>query len=469
MQIFGLSITRTKAAPPTATLAPVSGRGWWPIIRESFAGAWQRNVEIRVADVLSYSTLWSCVTLIAQDIGKLWLLLVERDEDGILTETESAAFSPVLRKPNRYQTRNKFIEQWIYSLLLHGNTYVLKQRDQRGVVVADYILDPQRVTVLVAPDGSVFYQISKDNLSGVAEDLVVPAREIIHDRINTVYHPLIGISPIHACGLAALQGLKIQQNSEQFFANQSQPGGILMAPTPISPETAERLERAWNTNFSGPNAGRIAVVGDGMTYQPMSISARDAQLIDQLRLSSEMVCSCFHVPPYKVGVGPMPTYNNIQALNTEYYGQALQSLIENIESLLKEGHELPNPFEVKFDLDALLRMDTATLTASVKDAIAGGFMTPNEGRKKFDLKPVEGGDTPYLQQQQFSLAALNRRDQAALPPPTDPMMPVKFLLAMNQPAEPDNHTLREKSIDQLAAELMPIIVQKAAAEHFYGA
>ena len=54
--------------------------------------------------------IYSCVTLIAADIGKLTLRLVQQDDDGIWTDATSAAFSPVLRKPNRYQTINKFVE-----------------------------------------------------------------------------------------------------------------------------------------------------------------------------------------------------------------------------------------------------------------------------------------------------------------------------------------------------------------------
>jgi phage portal protein BeeE len=38
----------------------------------------------------------------------------------------------VLRKPNHYQTINKFIENWILSKLMNGNTFVLLQRDNRG-------------------------------------------------------------------------------------------------------------------------------------------------------------------------------------------------------------------------------------------------------------------------------------------------------------------------------------------------
>ena len=48
--------------------------------------------------------------------------------------------------------------------------------------------------------------------------MVVPASEIIHDRMQALYHPLIGVSPISACGLSALQGLNIQKNSVALFS-----------------------------------------------------------------------------------------------------------------------------------------------------------------------------------------------------------------------------------------------------------
>ena len=411
-------------------LQAVSGSsGWWPLIRESFAGAWQQNVEVRFADVTSHHAVFSCVTLIAQDIGKLRPRIVELLSTGIWKEVPSAAFSPVLRKPNRYQNRIKFIEQWICSKLLHGNTYVLKERDNRGVVVRLYILDPTRVQVSVAPDGAVYYQLSQDNLTGVPSMVTVPASEIIHDTMVTLFHPLVGISPIYACGLAAVQGLKIQNHSAKFFENGARPSGVLTAPGAIGQETANRLKEYWDANYGGANAGKVAVLGDGLTYEKMVMSSVDSQLISQLQWSAETVCGCFHVPAYKINVGPMPPYNNIAALDQQYYSQCLQSLIESLELCLDEGLGLDSPKDgktlgVDLDLTGLVRMDPATRYASYKDAIGAGWMKPNEARAGEDMEPVEGGDTPYLQVQNYSLAALGKRDQddpfPKAPPPAPP-------------------------------------------------
>ena len=90
---------------------------------------------------------------------------------------------------------------------------------------------------------------------------------------------------------------------------------------------------------------------------------------------------------------------------------ALQAHIESIELCLDEGLALAPDTRTELDEGVLLRMDAATRFKTYSDAIGGGWMAPNEARRREGLPPVEGGDTPYLQQQNFSLSALARRDQ----------------------------------------------------------
>ncbi len=432
MELFGYELARARPVSldletKALQLRPVSSTGsWWPVIHESFTGAWQKNVTVQLEDVLAHPTVFACYTLIANDIAKMGLWLVEGDANAIWSRIESPAFSPVLRKPNRYQNRIQFIKQWLISKLTRGNTYVLKERDRRDVVVALYILDPSRVVPLVTPDGAVYYELKRDDLSGLgAEQVVVPAREIIHDRMYPIYHPLVGMGPLIASGVAAMLGLKIQTNSTQFFTNGSNPGGVLTAPGAISNETAARLKAYWDSAYTGENVGKVAVLGDGLKYEPMSVTPVDAQLTEQWRSASEAICSTFHVPKFMAGVGDFPPYANIEAVNVQYYSQCLQDLIEELELCLDEGlglgPQFGNPYGVEFDIDDLLRMDSATAMTTITAGVTGGVLAPNEGRRKLNQKPVGGGDTPYLQQQMYSLEALNRRDVAA-PPPLTPLL-----------------------------------------------
>lgn len=455
---FGFEIGRQRApvsigqnitiggAPASAS----SGSGWFSIISEPFTGAWQRNISYRRETVLAYSAVWGCVNLITGDISKMVIDLVESDKDDIWTKIKISAFSPVLKKPNRYQNRIKFIESWLLSKLIHGNTYILKERDDRNVVVALYVLDPLRTKVLVTEDGGVYYQVSADNLAGIDDSTVtIPASEIIHDRGPCIFHPLVGVSALYACGLAAIQGMSIIESQARFFKNGSQPSGVLTAPGEIDDPTAERFKRQWEQKFMGPeNTGRIAVLGNGLTYNRLSMSAVDSQLIEQLKWSAETVCSAFLVPPYKIGIGQIPGNNNIEALDQQYYSQCLQIHIEGIELCLNEGLGLSElkgrEVSTQFDLDGLIRMDSKTKIEVALSKLKGLFTT-NEVRKEFDKKPVAGGNTIWMQQQNYSLEALAKRDASDDPFGTNkpPSAPV--------PANDDDSsskTEEEKSIEE---------------------
>jgi HK97 family phage portal protein len=438
MKILGFNITRTPTQAvsmpagsaaseqknvPAPAVPVFENRGGWFRIFESFKGAWQKGVTVDYQSILTYHAIFACITLIASDIAKLMVRLVQIDADGIWSEVTNAAFSPVLAKPNHYQNRIQFWETWILSKLIRGNTYVLKERDKRNVVVALYVLNPDRVRTLVAADGGVYYSLRTDYLANVGEIVTVPASEIIHDRWNCLYHPLVGISPLVACGIAAMQGMAIQTNQTNFFNNKSMPGGMLIAPGAISNETAERLKTNCQDNFTGENAGNIAVLGDGLKYEPIAFTSAEMQMIDQLKWTAEVACSVFHVPPYKVGVGDTPVRTTVESLNLEYYAQALQRPIEDAELCMDEGLALPANLGTEFDTDNLLRMDSTTLVGFIKESVGAGVMKPNEGRKRLNLKPVPGGDSCYLQQQNFSLEALAKRDAqdnpfaASAPPP----------------------------------------------------
>lgn len=455
---FGFELKRSKAAPAGSQVPTSRGREWqsiWSIVREPFTGAWQRNREIRNESVLAHYAVYSCVTLIAADISKMHLRLVEQNKaTGIWDEAESPAFSPVLRKPNHYQTRIKFIENWVVSKLSSGNTVILKERDNRGApgkgnVIAQYILDWQRVKPLVTPNGDVYYQLSADNLAGIGEAVVVPASEIIHDTMCPLFHPLCGVSPLIACGLAAMQGLTIQGEATRFFENGAMPGGILSVPGDITDEQAENFKKRWEENYSGKNAGRVAVLGGGLKFERMVMTNVEAQMIEQLKWTAETICACFHVPAYMVGVGQAPAYNNIEALNQQYYSQCLQAIIESIELLLDEGLGLTEVtgkvYGTEFDLDGLLRMDTATQIKALAEAVKGSIMPPNIALKKQNIAPVKGGDTIYMQQQNYSLEALSKRDAQE-----DPFKTAAPAPAPTAAPDPDADELDEAAKNQIA-------------------
>lgn len=392
-----------------STAQPVNGGDVWHTIHEPSMGAWQRNegIEVSKNDQMRHHAVFACVSLITRDIGKL-KIKTKKKVDGVMQQCDSRVNS-LLAKPNEFQNWQQFAEAWATSKSTSGNTYVLKVRNIFGDVWKLHILNPERTKPLVDPNGNVFYQVRRDRLFNLDEDVVFPASEIIHDRFNCFYHPLVGLSPIAACALSASQGISIQRNAQSFFANESRPSGILTAPGSISDSNSKELKNNWEKNYSGHGRGGTAVLSDGMTYIPMSVAAHDAQLVEQLKMSGEIVCTAFSVPAFKVGLAAIPA-GKISDHNDIYYSDCLQHYIESIEALLNQHLDIEDGVEVEFDLKALLRMDAGSQMAYLKEGVGSSILSPNEARGELGYSPVAGGDSPMIQQQNYSLAALAARD-----------------------------------------------------------
>jgi len=421
MRLFGFTISREKAAQPV-----MDWRRGWRVIHEPYGGAWQKNDPLERAEITCYPTLYACLNRIASDIGKLTYHLKEQDPNGIWRPVDRPAYSPVLRKPNGYQTAQQFREAWMLSKLIDGNAYILKQRDERRVVTAMYVLDPCRVTPMVTESGRVFYRLEYSTPNNLLPDGydqgIIPATEIIHDRINPFHHHLIGVPPLCAAALAAGKNLRILRNMATFFANNAQPGGILTAPAGLSDDDADELEKFWNANYTGENSGRIGVIGADLKFTPFAFKAADSQLVEQMRYSDEQICQPFGIPPFKVGIGAIPAGLGVDAINLLYMEDALHGHIKAMEALLSDGLGV-SPYRIDMDEAELTRMDHKG-RADVEVALVNGkIKTPDEARFKFSLPPTSGGDTLWGQHQDYPLGVLRNRDDldpVEIPVPEEP-------------------------------------------------
>lgn len=441
------------------------GRGWMTVYDScTDPQYWQKDMHPYRNDADRNWTVFACKTLIAGDMGKMSPLLMqprETDFGPILERATSTAFSPVLRKPNGFQTWPQFMQYWLLSKLGRGNTYALKGRDNRNVVTAMYVLDPDRVTPLVAESGDVYYELKADPLAQVPEEdrVVVPADEIIHDRMNCLFHPLVGLSPLYASALSASQGLTIQEQSASFFRNASRPSGILVSPQIIQDNLAEQYSARWKSRFGagGTQAGGVAVLGNGLKYEPITMNAVDAELVKQLDMTAQHICSTFHVPGYKVGVGIAPTYQNAEVYDQIYYDSCLQVHATDIEALFDDGLGLTGAgYVFKFDLEDLIKMDSATMTDVMSKQVAGSIRAPNEARAKFNLPPAPGGNSPMSQQQNWSLEQLAERDSpqdaASVSPPAAAPAPAPAVANDNN-AEEDAAAAAKEFLDIISKGL----------------
>jgi len=132
-------------------------------------------------------------------------------------------------------------------------------------------------------------------------------------------------------------------------------------------------------------------------------------MVEQMRYSDEQICQPFGIPPFKVGIGTIPSGLGVDGVNQLYYQDALQTHIEHMENLLDDGLKISQPLGVELDLAPLLRMDEAKRAEVETKLVAGKIKTPDEGRIRFNLAPTGGGGTLWGQNQDYPLGMLADR------------------------------------------------------------
>lgn len=400
------------------------------LIRDWFPGAWQQGRAPLVAsDALDIAAVYACVSRLAGDFSMMKPKLQQK-RGGIWADTDLN--NSFLTIPNMFETPSQFWEHWIISLLTFGNAFIYTRSD------AWFILNPQKVQILVATDGSgrIYYQCGQDLQCGVTESVLLGPDEIIHGRINAQIgkNPVLGVPPVHAAALAAQLGADAKKAAENTYNNAANPGGVIQVPGAIDIEKLKEIKERFESGYSGENRGKTAVFSDGMEfvqYEPANLV--DSELIAALKLSAEQVASIFGIPAYKVGAGSFPAYAGQTQTDQSYVNGTLQRYINLTEELLARRIAGTNQ-RVYFDPAPLLRLDVEKHVAVLASAVAGCLMSPNEARAQLNLPPVTGGEFPLSQQQYFSLPALAVRDTSSDPFGTSS---APAPAAANDPAPPD--------------------------------
>lgn len=386
--LFGLGKAATVSSPSSWTTSAGGGT--------AISGA---SVNSRTA--LLNSTVLACVRVISTDVAKSALSLYLKMPDGSRVETKDHPLWWIIaHRPNDWQDVFFFWETMVAALALRGNAYAVLRRDGRGRVLAMIPVHPDRVTLFEAPDGLLFYGVSRNGMHEIAQlddfEYMIPGDYMLHLR-GMSRDGLQGISVIEyareAIGLALAQ----ERQAARMALNGARPGGIIEAAGKISQETADRFRAAWDKTYGGvDNTGKVMLLAEGLTWKPMTISSVDAQFLEQRKYQVEEICRIFGVPPHKVADLSRSTNNNVESQALSYFTDTLMGWFERIESALNfqllSDADLRAGYYFEFDTRRLLRGDIKTQQESYRLGRQWGWLSVNEIRADLGLENVEGGD-----------------------------------------------------------------------------
>jgi HK97 family phage portal protein len=365
---------------------------------------------------LSLSAVWACVNLIAGTIASLPLMVYRTDRNGARTVAGSHPLYRVLHdNPNSLQTALDFLEFMCASLELWGNGYARKIRSGERMVGLVPIL-PQLPVVRRLGNGRLGYRWTEN---GEIFDLT--SDEVLHIR-GFGGNPLGGMSTLAFGARAFGTALDVDRTARRTFENGLRPSGVMTFPTWLNQEQRDVIEKKLTEKYTGAmNAGRPLILEGGTTWSQLGLNPEDAQMLESRGFSVEEICRFFGVPPFMVGHSEKSTSwgTGLEQQTLGFQKFSLRRRMKRIEQALEKqlltAEDRAQGIVIEFNLEGLLRGDSAARASFYQSGLMNGWMTINEVRALENLPPVDGGDVPRMQSQNVPITQAPA--PAALPAP----------------------------------------------------
>lgn len=373
------ALLRRNPAPEPEYRAP-DAWGTWP--GDGSVNTWA-GTRVTTDGSLQLLTVYGCVRLITDAVSTLPLDAYTPTSDGTLVNVAAPEW---VAHPKVDLSFTEWVTQVLTSLLLAGNAYVVVMRNVRGEAVEAIPLDPVRVNV-ERQRGQLAYRID-----GVLTEL-----EVRHVKGLMLPGADVGLSPVEMARQSIGLGLAATEYGARFFDGEGNMPGVIEIPKRAAPEAMRSLSEAWRRRRSRAGRGLPGVLDDGAQWKPTGVTNEQAQFLATRKFTAaEIAGQMFLLDPSDLGIpveGTSLTYANLEQRNARRVQVTFLPWLVRLEALL--GDIAGNRMRFKFNVEGLLRGDTATRYAAYATGITSGFLTVAEARVKEDLPPLgnaDGGD-----------------------------------------------------------------------------
>ena len=364
---------------------------FWSSPYNFFFGASSSGKSVSEKTALQTTAVYACVRILAETIASLPLHTYRYSPGGKEKVQDHPLYHLLHSEPNPEMTSFVFRETLMGHLLLWGNAYAQIIRDGRGRVLGLYPLLPSKMLVSRTDQGILFYQYEKDG-----QTYFLSNQEVLHIP-GLGFDGLVGYSPIAMAKNAIGMAIATEEYGAKFFANGASPGGVLEHPGVV--KDPGKIRESWNAVYQGSgNAHRVAVLEEGMKFQPIGIPPEQAQFLETRKYQLNEIARIFRIPPHMIGDLEKSSFSNIEQQSLEFVMYTLDPWVirweQAIQRALLSGGEKRQYF-VKFNVDGLLRGDYQSRMNGYAVGRQNGWLSANDIRELENLNrisPELGGD-----------------------------------------------------------------------------
>lgn len=387
---------------------------------------WQCGYDVQPAPACS-AMVEACISAYAQTVAMLpgdhWRTMANGGRERVET---SALFRILRSGPNDYESISDFLLGATRQTFITGNAYALAGRNDRNEITELHLMSSRSSGPRISAEtGAIFYHLAGNEVAEArfSSDYLgaVPARDVLHVRLNTDRNRLIGESPLLAAlpDIATSGAITAQQYA--YYANQAKPSFAVYTPDPNRVLRQDQIKELRDSIQEQRNGG-VLILNAGFRTETIGQAGRDAQTAEVAKNTDEHIALALGVPLQVLGVGG--TVTDTETLMNFWLARGLGFIVNHIELAFDRLFGLTGqPQEyVELDTSALLRSAYKAQIDAAAAAIKGGVDTINEAREKFQRPPVKGGNVIRVQQQDVPLDWWDEQQKqkaAPAPPPAD--------------------------------------------------
>jgi len=350
------------------------------------------------------SAVWRCVTLISGANMSLPLCIYRRTAGGGRERADDHPYARLLRdEPNDEMSGPELVELATMSVLLRGNGYGLIRQARNGTITGIDYYHPEQVAPYRS-GGSVWYRFTNDDSSQEFHE----AAYVLHFRgPGRTRDKLLALSPISFHAQAIGVGLAVRDYTAGQFERGLLTNDYFQFPNGLSNEQRAEFKAYLQKKAQGvSNAHNPLLLSEGGEWKRLSISAKDAQLLELLQYTTVDIARIFGVPPHMIGETEKSTSwgTGIEQQGIGFVRYTLRPHLVRFQrelnrKLFPRAGNRPADYFIEFDPDALMQGDAKAQGEYFRLALGGnqlpGFMSVNEVRRLKNLPPTAGGDAVY--------------------------------------------------------------------------
>lgn len=352
---------------------------------------------------MQQAAVYACIRVLSEGIAQLPLNIYEYQPDGTKKKLYDHPLYRILHdQPNPDMTSFVFRETMMGHLCTYGNAYAQIIRNGYGDVVALYPLLPNRMLVGRAENGQLVYAYTTygdEGISTTAQTHYLREDQVFHIP-GLGFDGIMGYSPIAMCRDAVGMGMAAEEFGNKFFNNGARPSGVLSHPGTL--KNPDKLREAWMAAYGGTgNAGKVAVLEEGVKYEPISINPSEAQFLETRKFQVNEICRIYRVPPHMIQDLEHATFSNIEHQSLEFVKFTLNPWVARWEQALYKDLLLPaqkDRIVFKMNVDGLLRGDYQSRMNGYAIGRQNGWLSANDIHELEDMNPIpdEEGGNLYL-------------------------------------------------------------------------